>query len=139
MKQLLITAILLCSLTTQAQQLNPATDALEWNYTSLYNLRNQETVTITGSFRVNDNNTIDWIQKDGEEMFTFTVTNRKGSWTDITVNGSLTYVVTYDASQGTIKISRSASGLLIEMDIDNPTRPNTQYNFIVTTVQPATN
>jgi len=139
MKAPITSIVTLHALATQAQQLNRMTNVLGWNYTSLKNLRNQETVSTIGSFRVNANNAMDWIQRDGEREFTFTVTCRAGTWHDVTVNGCLIYTVTYETSQGTIKISRTATGPLIEMDIDNPTRPNTQYSFIISPVQITTN
>jgi hypothetical protein len=131
--------ILLSAMSIQAQQLNPMTDTLVWTYTQLKNLRNQESVSADGAFRVNQNSSIDWVQKNGEVTFTFNITGRTGNWTNAEANGSITYAVTYEASNGTIKVSRTAEGVTIEMDIDNPSRPNTQYNFTITTVQSHTN
>lgn len=82
------------------------------------------------------NTTLDWSQSNGESVTHFTVTSVDGQWADITTDGQVGYHVQNGKVNGTITFQKSGGVYTIHLQLLVGTKPDQDYVFSVTTVNP---
>src|ERR1043165_5368681 len=92
-----------------AQTLNPSTDVLVWEYNKLN--ANGEDIIISGKLITYGSQKMDWSQKDGKYVETYTIvsSNSAGNWTNFAVPGNLQYSATWDLYTGAISFTKNAT------------------------------
>lgn len=92
--------------------------ALKWISTSTTDLRTSEARSYNSTFISRDQE-IQWLQKGAQNVKTFHIVQQIGSWTDVSVDGSITFKVTEGGSSGTIVFERSAGGISVTLDFSS--------------------
>lgn len=97
---------------------NPQTDTIRW--TSLEFTDQNTNISADGQFQflTYGSGKIDWVQKNGKLVYTFSVSKVEGNWVDVTVDGRITYTITLNEMTGTLSISRSA-GISIDLNLSS--------------------
>lgn len=107
-------------LTTAYQNLsaqNIETDTIRWNASKFTDLLSNTEVNKPCQFISYHNSSIKWLQKNGELVYVLTVNSVTGDWSEVNVNGTMSYDVSLDAMTGTISFSRSNNELKIVLDL----------------------
>jgi len=136
MKRLLFSFLLVLPGLNGWCQGNPGQASLTWNYTRLYNGRNQEELTTAGQLVSYPAQKIDWVQNNGAYTDSYTITGVSGSWGDVSATGSITFLVQWGTSTGTFVFTRDANGLVGELTLANPNRPGSYFKFYIASVSP---
>lgn len=106
-----------------------------WSSTSLTDLTNNSTIALNSQFILDHNQTIKWIQKNGELVNTFEITGVSGQWNDIDEQGSIDCTVTINGLTGHIEFYRNNNGLQIKTNINRAGVNDMPFIFIVSNVQ----
>lgn len=94
-----------------------SSDSIQWNASSFVDKISNVSVGIPCTF-ITYNNEIRWIQKDGEVVYTFAVGSIEGVWSDVNVNGTISYNVSLDGLVGKITISKVEGAYAILLDVN---------------------
>lgn len=119
MKTLPILILVSCVGTLSAQVISPQNDTIRWEYSSVKNLRNNETISLNGYVISHGNHGFDWVQDGGSDVYTIHVTAATGTWTNAASVGELQYQVTCNGLNGTVTLSRETGGVAIHLDFTN--------------------
>jgi hypothetical protein len=117
MKHLLpkvIIVLYLLSFCQEVRSQNISNDTIEWNATGFNDLRSKtsKTKVYPGcrfiSYR---NDKIQWIQKNGNVVYDFTINKTKGDWPNINNEGEIQFEVELDKQIGKIFIKRTKNDI----------------------------
>jgi hypothetical protein len=106
-------AMVLFNITIQAQNIN--SNKLRWISNQTENLKNNERYSFSCSF-VTDGSKILWIQKNGERVTEYTITNTDGVWSDIAQSGIVTYTVNNNELEGIIIFEKTDHSTMVTLD-----------------------
>jgi hypothetical protein len=123
--------MLLAGITKGQRSFNPMSDTIRWEYSMVENLVNNESVKISGWFVSYGEKKFEWIQDDGAKVYTFYANSKSGTWTSISDDGDVTYYVTFEEVDGTIKLYRKDRKLKIELDFVQPDKQTPHVILIV--------
>ncbi|MEQ1531252.1 MAG: hypothetical protein ABL925_18190 [Methylococcales bacterium] len=59
--------------------------------------------------------TVEWIQKNGQKVYTFEITETLGTWPDVAQDGSITYQVRLKGKTGTISVRKSNGSITLRL------------------------
>jgi hypothetical protein len=110
---LLLSIIYTCTWAT-AQSVDSSN--LTWHVDGFHNKSNNEDVTLASRFETSPQQ-IRWSQKGGAFVYDFEVTGKTGSWTELQVDGEVTFEVTFRGQSGTIRFARTQGKITIETSI----------------------
>ena len=102
-----------------AQSASITSDTLRWNASGFTDKLANVTVNKGCQFITYGNGKADWIQ--GNYVLTFQVSNVSTSWQDLSANGKATYTISNEAISGQLIISRTGSGLTIQLKLTEGT------------------
>jgi hypothetical protein len=119
-------------------QLNPKTDTLSWEYTSVKNLANGDLINVSGRFVTYGSKQIEWIQVGGEKIV-FLVESTDGVWVDVQQSGTMSYGIKLNLANGNVKVERNNGGLQLALHLDKTHTLPTDYIFTITSVKKSTN
>ena len=118
-KQIVIALFVTVSFDVYAQAIvNPQTDTIRWS--SLEFTDQNTNISVDGQFQflTYGGNKIDWVQKNGKLVYTFSVSKVEGNWADVNADGRITYTIKFNEMTGTLSISRSA-GMSIDLNLSS--------------------
>jgi hypothetical protein len=130
----LIVLLVFPTLYIQAQTLNPSTDVLVWDYSKLYNDKNQEELVANGKLVSHPGQKVEWVQNDAQYTDTFVVTGVEGAWASTRLPGRVTYHIQWDGRKGTLVFSSTAAGLMAELRITHAGRKDSFFKFYINNV-----
>jgi hypothetical protein len=125
-------ALLLCA-TLSAQDITQ--NVLRCHGDRVKNLANGDDIPFDVDVRITPQQKIEWIQKGGQRIHTYSIVAVNGSWTDMSQPGSITYTVMYQDKRGEVRVERDATGLFITCDTRNGTE-GSYYKLIIGSVGP---
>ena len=111
------TILLTASIPTPAQDLSIDTDTLIWTVQSIRNTQTGEENTLASEFRTTANS-VAWIQDSGNQVDQFHVTGRTSGWADPTIDGELTYSISWGKLVGQLQFNRQDSHVTIVMTMN---------------------
>jgi hypothetical protein len=124
MRILLACSALLLTLSVRAQNnITIQTDSIQWNATSFTDNLSQETYDMPCQFITNGAGKIEWIQKNGTYITSYTVNNTTGTWVDPGTNGSITYSISRNKVSGELAITRTDQNVTIHLYLNSPSGP----------------
>lgn len=95
----------------------------------------QSEFTLESRFTIDGQNTIEWNQKQGTKIYSYTIVSSQSSWPDQSQNGSIQYKVDYKGSPGTITVGRKDTGLFIEMEFIKDGVNTVPFTFIIDRIE----
>jgi hypothetical protein len=123
MRILLACSALLLTFSVRAQNITIQSDSIQWNATSFTDNLSHETYDMPCQFVSNGNQKIEWIQKSGTYVSTYTVGSTSGTWTDPNTNGSITYSISRNNVSGQLTITKTDQGISIRLSLNSPSGP----------------
>lgn len=94
---------------------------IRWESTGFTDVLSDTVVGIACTFVTKpSSNTVDWIQKHGEYIISFNITNTEGSWTNVGFDGSIIYSVSGSGAYGQIQIVRAAKSITLILSLTSP-------------------
>lgn len=118
-KYIFMVLLILAVVSVKAQSGNILTQTLTWHSVKGYDVIAADSVTATMQFKTVTTDRIEHRNHDNV-LQTFDVTATAGSWTNISLEGSITYTVSHIGVQGTIKVERTVAGVFLTVDFSNP-------------------
>ena len=107
---------------------NPQSDTLRWNASGFTDQLSSVTAQTTIQFVTYGSSKIDFIQKGGKLVYTFSVNSVSGAWTDASADGSLVYNISFNDLTGTLTVTRASGAISITLNVTNTTdKINNQY------------
>lgn len=100
---------------------NIRTSKLQWTVVELTDLGSQVTAPYQCQFITNEGQPIVWIQDDGDYTSSLTIQSISGDWANVAENGTITYQVNLDGTNGELTIARTSDGLKIILHLTSPT------------------
>jgi hypothetical protein len=95
---------------------NILTDDIRWNASGFTDLLSNSVVDNTPcEFISYGTHRIDWIQGNGSDVMTLTVTDNSGNWADVAQNGSSIKSVIADGLTGHVTFSRNNDVVKVEL------------------------
>ena len=123
MKKIYPLLVLLClTIASQplcAQSPSITSDTLRWNASGFTDKLANVTVNKGCQFITYGNSKADWVQ--GNYIITFNVSSVSTSWQDLNANGKATYTISNEDVSGQLIISRTNSGLSIQLKLTGGT------------------
>jgi hypothetical protein len=123
-------ALMLCG-TLSAQDITQ--NVLRCRGDRVKNLANGDDINFDVDVRITQQQKIEWIQKGGQLIHTYSIVAVNGSWTDVSQPGSITYTVTCQDKRGEVRVERDATGLSITCNTRNGTE-GSYYKLIIESV-----
>jgi hypothetical protein len=118
-KQIVIVLFAAISFDVYAQStVNPQTDTIRWSSSEFTDKNTNVSVDGQFQFLTYGSSKIDWVQKNGKLVYTFSVSKVEGTWADVNADGSITYTIKLNEMTGTLSISRSA-GISIDLNLSS--------------------
>ncbi|MCA6416496.1 MAG: hypothetical protein IM589_12360, partial [Cytophagales bacterium] len=90
----LILVFIVCSSAATAHGQNMASTNLKWEADQTTDMQANVAKPYVGYFKTLSNQSVEWVQKAGQIMATYTVVSMEGTWADINNIGSVVYVLT---------------------------------------------
>ncbi len=112
---------------------NIRTSKLQWNIVELTDLGTQATAPYQCQFVTDGSNPIAWIQDDGDFTSSLTIQSISGDWTNVAENGTITYQVNLDGTNGELTVARGSDGMKITLHLTSAT-VNIQHQYKVSQV-----
>src|SRR5882672_10991025 len=88
---------------------------LNWTSSSNINQADNDTTTYSCSFSTLADQQVNWIQKNGADVSTYTVTSVEGTWPNVNTDGQVTYHVSQGSLAGAIILSKVNGAVSIRM------------------------
>ena len=109
----LILLLFLLPLCLECKSQNILNDTIEWNANGFNDLQSKSiSKTYPGcQFISYSGEKIQWIQKGGKVVYDFIIKKTKGTWSDVTKDGEIQYLVELDKQIGKIYIKRSKNDI----------------------------
>lgn len=128
----LILAFMVCSLTATVHGQNMVSTNLKWEADQTTDMQANVTKLYAGYFKTLSNQSVEWVQKAGQIMATYTVVSVEGTWVDINNIGSVVYVLTRNGKTVHMKFEKTAVARFVTMIF--PTNGNTEIKFRISSV-----
>ena len=138
--QNIITTVLACTLLLAYQQmlaqqiLNPTLDTARWDYKQIENKVKSETVTLGGHFISYGGQKFLWVQDGVDRQYVFKTKSVTGDWRDSRRSGELVYRVTCNGEEGTLRLVRKATNLMVELDFVHPNKTTPHLVLLITSI-----
>ncbi|MEJ1239601.1 hypothetical protein WBG78_15800 [Chryseolinea sp. T2] len=113
----------------RAQSADPKSDTVEWRYSRIENKVTNETVVLSGKFISYGGDKLKWVQNGLDREYVFVNNSASGAWSDLRNNGEIVYRSTCDRVDGTVTLSRTKKGLIIELDFVKPDKNTPHFVF----------
>ena len=134
-KFLFVLWLAFCSGIINAQ--NVAQQNLAWTSTTVVDIKNNApSMPFQCSFKTFSNQSIDWIQKSGAEVYQYTVVSIEGSWTNVMTDGTIQYNVFLGTSTGSFVFTRSNGQLSVRLRTYVDNELDLDLIFNLSTVEP---
>ena len=131
----LVSFLMLACHTSFAQHiLNPIRDTVQWDYRQIENRVRSETVTLGGHFISYAGKSFLWVQNGVDRHYIFKTKSLRGDWTDARSSGELTYRVTCNGEEGTLKLFRKGQKLFVEFDFLQPNKKTPHLLLLITSI-----
>ncbi|HYG19124.1 MAG TPA: hypothetical protein VD816_09345 [Ohtaekwangia sp.] len=91
-------------------QNNFAADTIRWNCSRMHNLNNGDNFIFNCVVKSYGLEKIEWIQKSGAQVFTFSITGVDGEWQDVTLPGRLALQISYEGNPGEMVFETDNAG-----------------------------
>jgi hypothetical protein len=118
-KQIVIVLFAAISFDVYAQAtVNPQTDTIRWSSLQFTDLNTNISVDGQFQFLTYGSSKIEWVQRNGKLVYTFSVSKVEGNWADANADGSIIYTIKLNEMTGTLSISRSA-GMSIDLNLSS--------------------
>ncbi len=101
-----------------AQSLAIHTDTIRWTATHLTDKKTNATELNTCQFVTYGTHKMEWIQNNGAFKLIWNIINIDGTWPDTNQQGSVTLEIALDDQRGKMIISRTSTGVAIELLIN---------------------
>jgi hypothetical protein len=117
----MIIATFVCVSVVQAQSINTQSDNITWTISGLHDVNANVTVAYQCKFVTYANQSIDWLQDDGNYVTHFSIVSTEGQWPNPTATGSITYTIRSDDLTGSLTISNSGSEISVSLYLSGGT------------------
>jgi hypothetical protein len=104
---------------------------VEWYSTKAVDNVTQEVLLIDSKFIIDKNQSIQWIQKQGEMVYNFTILKTESTWVDMKHNGSIRYEVKTKDIVGFINIGKYNKNFFIELEFVLDGVNTAPFKFII--------
>jgi hypothetical protein len=128
----LILVFILCSSTATANGQNMASTNLKWEADQTTDMQANVTKPYVGYFKTLSTQSVEWVQKGGQLMATYTVVSVEGTWADVNSIGSVVYVLTRSGKTVRMKFEKTAAGRFVTMIF--PANGNAEIKFRISSV-----
>ena len=108
---------------------------LSWQADQATDTQTLKTIAYTAEFKTIGSQSVEWIQKKGQSSAAFTVTATEGKWTDVTSDGSFSYLLERNGKTCKMTVERAASGTFITMDFSKTGEYTSVQRFRIQAVQ----
>ena len=122
------------TMSLRAQTPNIQTDTLQWNASGFTDNISQETITKSCQFITYGDQKIEWVQKNGTYISTYSINSLSSSWPDLNTNGSLTYSISRNTVTGQLTITRTDQVITIRLNLTSPSG-NIDNTYTVSTFE----
>lgn len=89
---------------------------VEWYSAKTVDKLNNEEIILDSKFIINKDRTIEWIQKQGQRVYSFTILKATSGWADMKQTGTVRYEVKCKNIYGFITVGRQDKDLFIELE-----------------------
>ncbi|MBL7872613.1 MAG: hypothetical protein JNM78_13435 [Cyclobacteriaceae bacterium] len=113
MKIFLLATLMLTTLILNAQNISKET--IQWNATGFKDLDANEDVSNSCKFITVGAEKIKWVQDNGKVVVEWNVTSTKGSWTNVTTDGTFTYSFSDREAKGELTTAKTESGWVMDL------------------------
>jgi hypothetical protein len=93
---------------------NANTQSIKWHAAQVTFLNDGKKEENNSQFIVRPS-TVEWIQKNGQKVYTFEKTETLGSWPDVAQDGSIAYQVMLKGKAGTISVRKSNGSITLRL------------------------
>jgi hypothetical protein len=100
---------------------NIRTSKLQWTIVELTDLGTQATAPYQCQFVIDASQPIAWIQDDGDYTSSLSIQSISGDWTNVAENGTITYHVDLDGTNGELTVARTSDGIKITLHLSSST------------------
>ena len=111
-----ILLILCLALSSTLLAQNALQKNVEWYSAKTIDKLNNSEIILDSKFIINKDRTIEWIQKQGQHVYQFTIISAQSSWTDMKQTGTIRYDVKCKDIYGVITVGRQDKDLFIELE-----------------------
>jgi hypothetical protein len=132
MRLTLLFALLVIAAPGNAQDVGKSD--LSWIATQVSDLKASREDPVACTFRTRAGNSVEWIQKGGQAITTYSITSSIGRWTDLGKPGQVVYNVSDGRSSGTMTFERTASGFFVTLDFSAGGPHGIRMRFSITNV-----
>jgi hypothetical protein len=115
---LTIALIFLSMLYVCAQDI--ASSNLTWIVDQTTDVGSSTTINYSCEIKTFGSGSVKWIQKKGEKVTNYQVSGTEGTWTNIALNGSFTYLLVRENKTCSMKIEKGPGGTYITFDFSQP-------------------
>lgn len=131
-KLLLVLVAMLGSLAGRAQ--NISTVPLRWTSDQTTDLKTSTSRSYASEFVTRGTDGVRWLQRNGSVATDFAVLGTEGSWTDVTADGTFTFLLARDGKTGKLIVQRSGSSLTLTLDFSESGEFNIKQQFRISTI-----
>jgi hypothetical protein len=135
MKNILLPLLFVISSVSQsvcAQDVRTST--ISWSSGKNVNNADNATTGFVCSFVSHADQKVDWNQRNGAYVTSYTVTSVDGSWTNASADGQVVYHVTSGQLAGTITFSRLNGNTTVRMSLSLNGKPNFDFTFLIDSI-----
>jgi hypothetical protein len=130
MKLMLLTLMAL-GMVCPAHSQTVQTSIIQWNVDGFADNLHRSKGNLESKFITRGDKSIRWVQKNESFAYDFQISSIEGSWVDLKKNGALIYHVIFDKKPGTIKISRSGSTFVLNMNFSGLRAGDFSHDFSI--------
>ncbi len=87
---------------------------IQWTATSVTEVKSNTTESNASQF-VTSPDQIKWIQKDGQRVYTFSISQKVGTWPNVNQDGSITFQVSLNNKPGSVRIEKKAGVITLTL------------------------
>ncbi len=107
-------------------------DNIGWNAVNAVNQSNtQDAFTYTGSFVTYGNQKMDWRQKNGSKVYSYSVSSIEGTWQNLNQDGQLVFHLQNSTVNGTATFARVSGQVTVHLKLYVKGNADTDYVFSI--------
>lgn len=133
-KYFFILMLILSAVSANAQSGNILTQTRTWHSEAGYDVTTSDSLSAVMRFVTVSADRIEH-RNHNNVLQTFDVVSTEGSWTNIALEGSMTYHVSHTGMEGTIKVERTTAGVFLTIDFSNPETGGVKIKYIINQVE----